>query len=105
MITIIEDGCSLGRGNWTFTPGKWIKLRQIVRLNSFKNSKPVADAKVWIYVNDKLVYETPPFVIRNTPEILPKGIQFETFFGGNDISWASPKDQNVQFKNISMNSY
>lgn len=40
--------------------------------------------------------------IRTTDETKIYGVMAQTFFGGGDASWASPKDQDAWFKDWSL---
>ncbi|TPX66842.1 hypothetical protein SpCBS45565_g04162 [Spizellomyces sp. 'palustris'] len=91
-------GASMGRGAYHFTPGSWTAVSQTVVLNSFTNGKPNQDGKVTVYANGKKVIEFTKAVFTPDPKIGFEGLDFETFFGGNDNSWATPTTQRAYFK-------
>ncbi|KAI9322336.1 hypothetical protein BX666DRAFT_1893932 [Dichotomocladium elegans] len=94
-------GYSLGRGTFTFPTGKWVTLRQTVRLNK-SGSK---NGLLRIHVNGKKVYTENKlvFTTKNTDKLI--GIAFHTFFGGNGPSWAPKKAQHTYFKNFKLTAY
>ena len=109
-------GQSVGRGSFSFTPGTRTTIGQRVRLNH-----PGAEnGELELFVNGKSMFSVTGLVLANTDAGRIRGIQMQSFFGGecaraarclvvprgadgfmratgNDASWASPKDQNVFF--------
>jgi hypothetical protein len=98
LATSKEDGTSLGRGCWTFTPGEWTTLRQRVQLNS----PDATDGRISVWQNDRLVLDKGGLQFRTTDQLQIEGLFFSTFFGGGDESWASPTDQNVEFAGFTL---
>ena len=94
-----DFGDSIGRGSFRFTTGKWNKLTQIITLNESgkRNGKLqfLFNGQQVIYF-DKMVWGdgSVPFV----------GLDFTTFFGGSDLSWATPITQYTYFKSFSISS-
>lgn len=86
-------GASLGRGRWTFVPGRWTKLTQRVALNAPGRS----DGTVTVWANGRQVFSRGGLVLRNSAAVHVDGLFFSTFFGGGDKSWVSPTDQHVDF--------
>ena len=84
-------GTSLGRGNFRFETGKWQTVTQYVKLNDPSSS----DGIIKLWHNNSLVYETNNQKMRTVDSLKIDGILAHTFFGGNDSSWASPKNQNL----------
>lgn len=87
-------GLSAGRGLFTFPRGRWVAvdLEVVVNDPDERNGK----ARLWIdgrpvIEQQDLVYST------DDDELLAGGLMFSTFFGGSSDSWASPKDQHVDF--------
>ncbi|MBX9853343.1 MAG: hypothetical protein K2X86_16480 [Cytophagaceae bacterium] len=78
-------GTSLGRGNWTFEPGKWYLIEQCVMLN--KPGK--ANGKIKIWVNEEPLLIATNLLFRTTDQLKIEGIFFSTFFGGGDVSFAT----------------
>jgi hypothetical protein len=93
LPTSVEQGTSLGRGFWTWTPGRWICVEQRVRLNT--PGRP--DGTVTVWVDGERVYEATGLVFRTTADLKIDGLYFSTFFGGGDRSWATPRDQHADF--------
>ena len=88
-----EHGTSLGRGAWTFEPGRWYRVEQEVRLNDVgrKNGQILLD------VDGRRVLSERGLEFRTTDDLRIDGVFFSTFFGGDDRSWASPRDQYADF--------
>jgi hypothetical protein len=86
-------GTSLGRGNWTFSRGRWHCIEQELILNTPR----VADGVVRAWLDGKLVYENRTLLFRTVPTLEIEGVFFSTFFGGGDPSWAPPKDTHADF--------
>ncbi|KAJ1567566.1 hypothetical protein HK096_009430, partial [Nowakowskiella sp. JEL0078] len=89
-------GDSIGRGAFTIIPGQWNTVRQIITLNT-PNSD---DGSFAVYYGGS----TTPCISfynmnwRQTEDVGFIGIDFETFFGGNDPSWSTPTTQTMLFK-------
>ncbi|KAJ3051238.1 hypothetical protein HK097_007777 [Rhizophlyctis rosea] len=90
-------GNSIGRGAFTYTPGKWQTLMQRIVLNDPGKT----NGRVQVWSNGKLVIDFNKVMWRDKPFGFV-GIDFETFFGGSDRSWATPTDQYVYFKGMSL---
>jgi hypothetical protein len=93
LPTSVERGTSLGRGNWRFQEGKWYLVEQEVQLNT--PGKTNGSIRLWI--NEKLVVQDLGLTFRTAPELKIEGILFSSFFGGNDLSWATPQTTHVDF--------
>jgi hypothetical protein len=93
-----EYGVSIGRGAFKFQLGKWTTLKQIIQLNT----PGVPNGRFQIFVNGKRVMQFDRVVWRTNASLKFSGINFETFFGGNDRKWASPISQSSFFKNITL---
>lgn len=89
-----DYGLSAGRGVFTFPRGRWVDVDLEVDLNDPGKANGIArlwiDGRAVIEQND-LVYTT------RGADGAGGGLMFSTFFGGGDDSWASPKDQYVDF--------
>jgi hypothetical protein len=88
-----DYGLSVGRGAWQFQPGKWHTIQQEVVLND----PDAADGKLRVWVDGRHVIDKGKLAYRTTPGVTIDGLMFQTFFGGGDPSWASPKDQHAEF--------
>jgi hypothetical protein len=98
LPTSQDEGTSLGRGCWKFTPGEWTTLRQRVQLNS----PDAPDGRISVWQDDRLVLDKGGLQFRTTDQLQVEGLFFSTFFGGGDESWASPTDQNVDFAGFTL---
>ena len=81
-------GSSLGTGSWSFTRGKWVKIKQMVRLNT----PGISDGGIKLYINDHLVFSSGSVRFRDAPSLTVDKVYFETFFGGHEKEWAAPYD-------------
>ncbi|MCK9903031.1 hypothetical protein CC117_29520 [Parafrankia colletiae] len=88
-----DYGTTLGLGTWEFVPGRWAAIQQRVRLNTPGR----ADGSVTVWVDGRGVFHQDGMLFRSTPALRIDGVFFSTFFGGDDLSWASPIDQYADF--------
>jgi len=90
-------GLSVGRGTFSFPRDRWvgIDLEVVVNDPDQRNGK----ARLWIDGRPVIQQDDIVFVTKQG-DAEEKGLMFSTFFGGNDKSWASPKDQHVDFANF-----
>ncbi|WP_064745270.1 polysaccharide lyase [Pseudonocardia acaciae] len=86
-------GDSLGRGSWTFQPGKWTKITQRVQLNTPGQK----NGSVTVWLDGKQVFQKADLDYRSSGGLHIDGVFFSTFFGGSDVSWASPVNQTIDF--------
>ncbi|MFN3402473.1 MAG: polysaccharide lyase [Cytophagaceae bacterium] len=93
-------GTSIGRGNWTFEPGKWYCMEQCVILN--KPGK--ANGKIKIWVNEKLILSVDNVLFRTTDKLKIEGIFFSTFFGGGDVSFATKQTAYAYFGKFALST-
>lgn len=97
-------GYSIDRGSFKFTSGKWYTLKQELKLNS-KPGLPDGYIKVFFGDNKNmsLIINENNIDYKLTNNIYITGIDFETFFGGGDKSYASPITQYTLYKNFILN--
>lgn len=93
LPTSVKHGTSLGRGAWTFTPGGWVCLEQGVRLNTPGHR----DGEITVWIDGRQAYRSTGLTFRTSPALKIDGLFFSTFFGGDDKSWISPRDQTADF--------
>merc|ERR1719228_1453933 len=93
-----EYGHSLGRGTWRFEAGRWHLLKQRVILNKVDSM----DGSVIVSLDGEEVYRRDGLNIRKFDKVGFEGIQFQTFYGGSDSSWAPPLDTWAYFRNCSL---
>ena len=98
LPTSEEHGTSLGRGCWSFAPGDWTTIRQRVQLNTPDGE----DGRITVWQDDRLVLDRGGLEFRSTDQLRIDGLFFSTFFGGDDPSWASPVDQQVDFAEFTL---
>ncbi|ONH60526.1 hypothetical protein CcI49_10620 [Frankia sp. CcI49] len=93
LPTSTDYGTTLGLGTWEFVPGRWAVVQQRVRLNT----PGLADGSVVVWVDGREVFRQDGMLFRTTPALRIEGVFFSTFFGGDDLSWASPINQYADF--------
>ncbi|KAI1791566.1 hypothetical protein LXA43DRAFT_421171 [Ganoderma leucocontextum] len=90
-------GASVGRGSFSFKAGTRATIGQRVRLNDVGQE----NGELELFVEGKSIFTVKGLVLRNSSSGKFQGIQMQTFFGGSDSSWASPKSQNTWFSDFS----
>lgn len=93
-----EFGLSVGRGayTWQKAAGNWISVAFRIKLNDV--GKTNGEIELWID-GESVIYGTG-LLLRTSDKSIIKGMHFETFFGGHDSDWASPRDQKAWFADI-----
>ncbi|EIN07957.1 hypothetical protein PUNSTDRAFT_88685 [Punctularia strigosozonata HHB-11173 SS5] len=91
-------GASVGRGSFKFNKGDWTTVSERIKLNDVGKE----NGELELFVGGKSVLSATGLVLRDSSAGVMRGIQMQTFFGGSDSSWASPKDQDVYFADFSM---
>ncbi|KAI0792651.1 polysaccharide lyase family 14 protein [Abortiporus biennis] len=91
-------GASIGRGSFDFKDGGRTLITQRVKLNDI--GKENGELEMW--VDGKSLINLDGLVYRTSSEGRVRGIQFQTFFGGHDSSFATPEDQEVFFSDFSL---
>lgn len=98
LPTSNKYGTPIGRGAFSFVPGKWHQLEQQVVLNDPGHSNGVI--RVWF--DGRKVIEAHGLRFRDISTLKIDGVFFDLFFGGSDPSWATPKDTYVEFADFSI---
>jgi hypothetical protein len=93
-----DYGTSLGRGSWRFHPGIWYEVEQELQLNTPGQS----NGWVQIWIDQKPVFRAEQLNFRDVSSLKIDGLFFSTFFGGNDRSWATPKDVYIDFADFAI---
>ncbi|KAJ3525829.1 hypothetical protein NMY22_g10409 [Coprinellus aureogranulatus] len=91
-------GASVGRGSFHFTKGGWTTVSERVKLNDVGQS----NGEIQLFVNGKSVINVNGLVLRNSAAGRIHGMQFQTFFGGSKIQFASTKNQELYFSDFSI---
>jgi hypothetical protein len=91
-------GLSVGRGVFTFPRGQWIDIDLEVVINEPSRADGVA--RLWIDGRAVIEQNDIVFAAQETP--FQAGLMFSTFFGGSDETWATPKDQYIDFGDFRM---
>lgn len=98
IIKNYDYGESMWRGSFNLLAGSWNTLRMCIKLNT---AAKVRDGILMASVNNvtmtynKLVWTMDPAMPIN-------GLMMNTFFGGNDPSWAPQKDTYTKFRGFSV---
>lgn len=74
-------GASVGRGSFTFTPGKRTTIGQRVKLNDAGK----ANGELELFVDGKSMFTVPGLVLRSADAGRIRGIQMQSFFGGESL--------------------
>ncbi|KAF8528203.1 hypothetical protein BU17DRAFT_73814 [Hysterangium stoloniferum] len=93
-----DAGASVGRGSWSFTPGKWTVLSQRVKLND----AGVQNGELEVIVNGQTMFNLKGLALRDSDKGRINGYIFQSFFGGHHSDWASPKNQDMFLKDFSI---
>ncbi|MEB3882522.1 polysaccharide lyase [Lyngbya sp. CCY1209] len=98
LPTSDKYGTSIDRGAWRFVPGRWYHIEQEVVLNEPGQE----NGRIRLWVDGAQVINRDDVMFRTTDELKIEGIFFSTFFGGGDLSWATPEDVYVDFAEFSV---
>jgi len=93
-----DYGASVGRGSFTFERGAWTTITMRVKLND-KNQD---NGEIELFANGKSVVSVDGLRIRDSGAGLFRGLMMQTFFGGGDTSFSTPKYQEVLFADLSL---
>ena len=74
-------GASIGRGNYTWTPGQWTTVAERVKLNDIGK----ANGELELFLNGTSVISVNGLVLRGTNQGRIRGLQMQTFFGGESF--------------------
>lgn len=91
-------GASIGRGNYTWTPGQWTTVAERVKLNDVGK----ANGELELFLDGTSVISVNGLILRGTNQGRIRGLQMQTFFGGHTPDWATPIDQDVYFSDFSV---
>lgn len=82
--------------NARFQRDIWQKIKLVVSINDIDQH----NGKIQAYLNEQLFFERSDFVFRTTKSIQIERLMFETFFGGDDITWAPKKQEKLWIRNL-----
>ncbi len=82
------------------TTGTWQCLGLHIKLNDINDANGVIESTL----NGKQVFRVDSVIFRYTNTLRISNILFETFFGGSDPTFASPKDQHAYFDDITLST-
>ncbi len=98
LPTSKKYGTSIGRGNWRFDVGKWHHIEQEVVLNQPTQK----NGRIRVWFDGKQVLDENDLTFRRVDRLKVEGLFFSTFFGGDDPSWATPRDVYIDFADFSV---
>ncbi|EAL19065.1 hypothetical protein CNBH1670 [Cryptococcus deneoformans B-3501A] len=87
-------GESIDRGAFTWATGRWQTVAMRVKLNDVGQ----ANGEQELFVDGQSVINISGVTFATEEDTAIFGIMAQTFFGGHTSEWASPKDQNLYFK-------
>jgi len=79
-----------------FKPGQWHCVETFVKMNTPGQK----DGVIISWLDGDKALEITNLRFRDIPDIKIDKLEFETFFGGGDASWATPRDQYSMFDNV-----
>lgn len=91
-------GASVGRGSFTFTPGKSTAVSMRVRLNDAGQQ----NGELQLWADGQSVINVGGLVLRDSDAGRIRGIMMQTFFGGSTQDYASPKTQSSYFRDFTV---
>ncbi|KAF5313851.1 hypothetical protein D9619_013050 [Psilocybe cf. subviscida] len=91
-------GASIGTGSFNFGAGKWTTVSERVKLNDVGQ----ANGEIELFVEGKSIIKLDGLILRDNDEGRIRGLQMQSFFGGSTTEWATPKDQDVYFADLSV---
>jgi len=91
-------GVSVGRGAIKFEPGKTHTIGVRAQLNDVGKS----NGELELFFEGKSTFNVTGLAFRNQDKHKFQGLMMQSFFGGNDASWASPQDQSILTKDYSL---
>ena len=89
-------GVSFKRYAFYFPRGEWTRLRLGVTLNTMGQN----DGNVTLEVNGEKVIEYTKMKWRLLEDVVIEGINFSSWFGGGDSSWAPDSDMYILLRNF-----
>ena len=96
LLTLPKDGevkTTSSDGEAFLLPaGKWVRLEQEIVLN-----RPgYRDGWIRVWADGKLVVDKQQMVLRENDGVMFGGVQADAYFGGQDSSFAAPKDTRLR---------
>jgi hypothetical protein len=88
-------GDSLWRGSFILRNGSWNQLQMCISLNSKDDTNGMLDVTI---NNATKFLSTIRFRTNDSQKL--NGFMMQSFFGGNDVSWATPIDTYAIFRNF-----
>jgi hypothetical protein len=99
MPSSVTYGTPLLEGRFGFQPGTWHRVTEELILND----KEKSNGMVRLWLDGVLIGDQGGLIIRTTDKLKIDGVFFDFFYGGNDDTWAAPKDTYVDFAEFEVN--
>jgi hypothetical protein len=99
FLNTIDDkiyGESVGRGFATFKSGEWNTISMHLKLNDIGKNNGILELSI-----NQNTFKFSKMNWRDNNETI-NGIMMNSFFGGSDLSWATPIQQNIYFNNFTI---
>ncbi|KIK68210.1 polysaccharide lyase family 14 protein [Collybiopsis luxurians FD-317 M1] len=91
-----DFGDSVGRGAFTIPVGRWMSVALRMKLNQVG----CEDGEMELFIDGDSVMSVSGLTLGTSEEARFMGMHFQTFFGGSQPDWASPKDQRAWFADV-----
>lgn len=93
LPTSVTYGTGMNFVGAAFPLGRWVALTQELKLNT----PGVANGWIKVWLDGQLVLNQRGLTFRNTDALAIDRLYFDVFYGGNDDTWAAPKDTVIEF--------
>jgi hypothetical protein len=95
-----QYGESLWRGQFNFQTGVWNNVTLYIGVNT----PNTANGLIRLTINNTTQEMNNIVWINSNKQQKVNGIMMHTFFGGNDVSWATPIEQNIYFRGFTVSN-
>jgi len=93
LPTSVTYGTGMTFVGAAFPLGRWVGLTQELKLNT----PGIANGWIKVWLDGQLVLNQRGLTFRNTDALAIDRMYFDVFYGGNDDTWAAPKDTVIEF--------
>lgn len=94
------EAASIGRGSAFAMPGRWASISIELRMNQPEKD----DGVLRLWVDGVQRIERRDLAYRRNADLGIDGLMFSSFFGGNDRSWATPREQYIDFADFRLHA-
>lgn len=93
LPTSVTYGTGMNFVGASFPLGRWVALTQELKLNT----PGLANGWIKVWLDGQLVLDQRGLTFRDTDALAIDRLYFDVFYGGNDDTWAAPKDTVIEF--------